>query len=78
MVDARCLSGADAHNRGRDKRILSARNIAANGRHRDQFLAEPNSRFDLHLESAHAIALMPGEAGHIVIGVFEIFLERLR
>ena len=76
MTDARCLGGANAHNRGRDKRIFAARNVAPNGCNGDQFLAEPDPGFDLNLESLHAVALVPGEARHFVIGVFEIFLER--
>lgn len=72
------LRGVDAHDRGRDEWILAARNVAANVGYRDQFLAQPNAGLNFHLETFHTIALMPRETSDVVVGVFEILLERFR
>src|SRR5690606_33056784 len=77
-ADTGDLRGADAHDGGRDQRVLAAGDIAADGADRDELLAEDNTGLNFRLEGAEAVLLAPGELCHVAVADREIFLESLR
>src|SRR5207237_818995 len=78
MLDAGCARRGYAHDRRRDQRVFSARNVTTDARHRDQLLAKPYSGLDLGLEFPHAFPLAPRKFSHLPMRVAEILLESFR
>ena len=76
--DAGHLGRTDAHDGGRDQRILAARDVAADATDRDQLLPEHDARLRLGFESLHAVLLPLGELGHLLMAEREVLLEGLR
>ena len=70
-LDAGHLGGHDAHQRRGDQRVAAARHVRADRLDRDEPLAQVDTRLQLHVELAKALALAPGKRRDLVATVID-------